>query len=69
MWKSLSSLCLTAMLISACSTTGSVQTDDGYCALFKPVSLLKREVSVLSSETKRAILRNNEVYRELGCNE
>ena len=57
------------MLISSCSTTGAVQTDEGYCALFKPVYLLKREISALSSDTKRAILRNNEVYRELGCSE
>ena len=53
--------------MSACSTTGAVQTDEGYCALFKPVYLLGSEISALSSDTKRAILRNNEVYKELGC--
>lgn len=67
MWNALLPLCLIAMLISGCGTGGAVQTDDGYCALYKPVYLLDREVSALSGETKRAILRNNEVYQELGC--
>lgn len=53
------------MLISSCSTTGSVQGEDGYCALYRPVFLLEAEVSALSGETKRAILRNNLVYKEL----
>ena len=65
MWKSLLPLCLTAMLISSCSTTGAVQTDEGYCALYRPVLLLQAEVSTLSGETKRGILRNNLVYKEL----
>ena len=65
MWKSLLPLCLMAMLMSGCGATGAVQTDEGYCALFKPVYLLEREISALSSGTKRAILRNNEVYGEL----
>ena len=67
MWKSLLPLCLTAMLISACGTTGAVQTGEGYCALYKPVYLLERENSALSGITKRTILRNNELYKELGC--
>ncbi len=53
------------MLISSCSTTGAVQTDDGYCALYKPVLMSGAEINELTSETKRAILRNNLVYREL----
>ena len=55
------------MLISGCETTGAVQSDQGYCALYKPVLLTEAEVSALTSDTKRAILRNNEVYKELGC--
>ncbi len=65
MWKSLLPLCLTAMLISSCSTTGAVQTDDGYCALYKPVFVSSAEIPALTDETKRTILRNNLVYEEL----
>ena len=67
MWKILLSLCLTAMLMTACGTTGAVQGEDGYCALYDPVYLTEAEIASLTGETKRAILRNNEVYRELGC--
>ena len=67
MWKNLLPLCLTAMLIGSCSTIGAVQGDQGYCALYKPVFLLEGEISALSIDSKRTILRNNEVYRELGC--
>lgn len=53
------------MLISSCSTTGAVQTDEGYCALYKPVFVTRAEINELTNETKRAILRNNLVYKEL----
>ena len=53
------------MLISNCSTTGAVQTDDGYCALYKPVFVSSAEIIALTDETKRTILRNNLVYKEL----
>lgn len=67
MWKSLSLLCLTAILMSACSTTGAVQGNQGYCALYKSVFLTEAEIASLTIETKRAILRNNEIYRALEC--
>ena len=67
MWKSLLPLCLTAMLTSGCAQIGAVQSDQGYCALYKPVLLTEAEITSLNSDTKRTILRNNEVYRELGC--
>ena len=65
MWKCLLPLCLTATLMIGCGTTGTVQSDQGYCALYRPVYLQEAEISALSSDTKRAILRNNLVYKEL----
>ena len=55
------------MLMTACGATGAVQGDDGYCALYKPVLLTDGEIAVLTGETKRVILRNNQIYRDLGC--
>ena len=55
------------MLTSGCAQTGAVQSDQGYCALYMPILLTEVEIISLTSDTKRTILRNNEVYRALDC--
>ena len=56
-----------AMLMTGCGTTGAAQGEDGYCALYKPVLLTEAEIRALTATTKRSILRNNELHKQLRC--
>lgn len=52
-----------ALLISmsACASTGG---DNGFCSVFKPTYLTDSDISTLSVDVKRKILRDNEFYKK-----
>lgn len=59
-------LCLTALLLISCATTGcatSKQVAPDYCATAKPIYVSR--VDVISDATAREILEHNETGRNL----
>lgn len=48
------------MLLSSCTTGGSVRVIDTACSWVRPVYLTRAEIDALSQTTQRAILMNNE---------
>lgn len=55
---------LAGTLLIACSTPTVPPNKlvDGYCDIAKPILLAKKEIPILSQETKRQILVHNEIW-------